>query len=160
MTNAPAQPADDGDGSEGGATAERPTEATAPAQRERAVAPKSPNAGGAAFEPFAVIETERDLPTASLWMCGITGGPQRWLRVSLDRAQPQQAWPAQVLHAIDARRLRSPEGAPELPFFGAVTGFVINHTRDHAVRYDRDGNEVETLAAFRMVPTLIRHPRR
>ena len=32
-----------------------------------------------------------------------------------------------------------------LPSFGAATGFIVNFTPDHAVRYDIDGHPVETL---------------
>jgi hypothetical protein len=111
---------------------------------------------GTGFVPFAVIEAERDLPSGSIWMCGMAGGPMRWLRVTLDVTQPTETWPAQVLGAIATRLLAYEGGRAALPFFGTVTGFVVNHAHDHAIRYDRDGNAVEVLTAVRRVPTVLR----
>jgi hypothetical protein len=34
---------------------------------------------------------------------------------------------------------------PLVKFFGPTTGFIVNYTPDHAVRFDLDGRPVETL---------------
>ena len=34
---------------------------------------------------------------------------------------------------------------PEVKFFGPTTGFIVNYTPDHAVRFDLEGRPVETL---------------
>jgi hypothetical protein len=34
---------------------------------------------------------------------------------------------------------------PFVTFFGRTTGFIVNYTPDHAVRFDVDGNPVESL---------------
>jgi hypothetical protein len=112
--------------------------------------------GRAEFVPYAVIETERERPPGSLWMCGMAGGPMRFLHVALDVTQPPEAWRAQVLQTIASRLRRLGDGPPEIPFFGAVTGFVVNHAPDRAVRFDRDGVELEVLSMCRHVPLLAR----
>ena len=33
-----------------------------------------------------------------------------------------------------------------LQFFGATTGFIVNYTPDHAVRFDLEGRPTETLS--------------
>jgi len=34
---------------------------------------------------------------------------------------------------------------PQVRFFGTTTGFVVNYTPDHTVRFDLSGNPVELL---------------
>lgn len=57
----------------------------------------------------------------------LTGGAERWLRIPLGRtARPSFA--GQALMVV--------KRTPTAPFVGPTTGFVINYTPDHAVRYD------------------------
>jgi hypothetical protein len=35
---------------------------------------------------------------------------------------------------------------PTVQFFGLTTGFIVNYTADHAVRFDLEGRPMETLA--------------
>jgi hypothetical protein len=97
----------------------------------------------ASFVPHAVLITALRRPT-SITICGISGGPQRSLVVRLDPTQPASAWPSQVIAALPQRARPNESGALVVPFFGALRGFVINMTPDHAVEYDLDGHVVGT----------------
>ena len=61
-------------------------------------------------------------------LCAVTGGSDRWLRIALDLTQPPLLYANQAL--VVARRTR------EVPFFGAVTGVIVNYSPDRAVRFD------------------------
>jgi hypothetical protein len=68
---------------------------------------------------------------------GVTGGAERWLKIPLDLLQPPVSYAAQALAVV--RRTHF------VQFFGATTGFIVNYSPDHAVRFDLDGKPVETL---------------
>lgn len=85
------------------------------------------------FQPHAVLVTEHEIPRP-IFAAALTGADKK-LSMILPDALPAVQWPKWVME-------RLPIG---LPGFGAVTGFVINHTPAHAVRFDLDGNPVETL---------------
>lgn len=84
-------------------------------------------------QAHAVLTTEREIPRP-IFAAALTGADKK-LSMVLPEAIPAVQWPKWVLK-------RLPRG---LPGFGLVTGFVINHTPDHAVRFDLDGNPVEIL---------------
>ena len=67
----------------------------------------------------------------------VTGGPDRWLRIALDLTQPPLSYANQAL--VVARRTK------EVPFFGAVTGVIVNYAPEQAVRFDLDGTPIECL---------------
>jgi hypothetical protein len=159
--NAARPPANDAaDGSSAAAAKNTPADAAPQAHAEAHTGANAGDDGddddGAKFVPYAVIETERELPAGSLWMCGMAGGPMRFLHVALDVTQAPEAWQKQVLQTIASRLRRLGDGPPEIPFFGAVTGFVVNHAPNRAVRFDRDGVELEVLPVCRRVPLLAR----
>jgi hypothetical protein len=91
----------------------------------------------ASFQPTAYLLGTTDRPSQTLFF-GMTGGPERWLRIALDLSQPPLSYAAQALAV--ARK------TPEVKFFGPVTGFIINYSPDRAVRFDGEGQPVETLA--------------
>jgi len=63
----------------------------------------------ARFRPHAVIHTERTVPS-QITICGLTGGPDRWLLVPLDTSQPSITF-------VEQARKRLPT---HVPFFGKV----------------------------------------
>lgn len=87
----------------------------------------------AEFQPHAVLTTEREIPRA-IFAAALTGADKK-LSMLLPAAIPAVQWPKWVLGRLSRG----------LPGFGLVTGFVINHTPDHAVRFGLDGNPIETL---------------
>jgi len=87
----------------------------------------------AEFQPHAVLTTARDIPQP-IFAAAMTGADKKLSIVRPETISAVQ-WPKWILE-------RLPRG---LPGFGIVTGFVINHTPDYAVRFDLDGNPVETL---------------
>ena len=93
-------------------------------------------ASRAAFVPHAYLTTERTQP-AQIALCAVTGGSDRWLKIALDLTQPPLSYVNQAL--VVARRTR------EVPFFGAVTGVIVNYSPDRAVRFDLAGTPIECL---------------
>jgi hypothetical protein len=87
----------------------------------------------ATFEPHAYFVTERAVPT-QITICALTGGADRWLRVALDTTRPPLTFAEQAL--AEARR------ECVKPFYGAVTGVIVNYSPDRAVRFDLEGDPV------------------
>jgi hypothetical protein len=54
------------------------------------------------------------------------------------RQQPPITYAEQALAVV--------RKTPVVQFFGPTTGFIVNYTPDHAVRFDAEGRPVETLA--------------
>ena len=71
-------------------------------------------------------------------MYGISGGAERWLKISLDLDEPPETYAEQALSVV--------QRTPVVPFFGPTTGFVVNYTPDNAVRFDMEGRPVEIFA--------------
>jgi hypothetical protein len=101
--------------------------------RMRAVAAVREAAWRATFEPHAYLVTERAVPMP-ITICALTGGPDRWLRITLDTTRPPLTFAQQAIAAV--RR----EAA--IPFYGAVIGVIVNYSPDRAVRFDLEGNPV------------------
>jgi hypothetical protein len=100
------------------------------AERQRAE-----TAWRASFKPHAyLLGTARP---SSITFFGITGGAEHWQKIPLDLSQPPVSFAVQALAV--ARR------TPVVQFFGATTGFIVNYSPDHAVRFDLQGKPVETL---------------
>jgi len=95
------------------------------------------------FKPHAVIETERRRPE-QIVLCGLTGGVDRWLIIRFDLCKPPITFVDQAVCAL-AKRRGDNGGQPTVPFFGLVTGFVVNYSPDRAVRFDIKGNAIEVL---------------
>jgi hypothetical protein len=86
------------------------------------------------FKPHAYL-LETDTRPSSIVIFGVTGGPERWLKIPLDLSRPP------LSYAVQARSVV--RETPVVPFFGFTTGFIVNYTTDHAVRFDLQGNPVE-----------------
>jgi hypothetical protein len=91
----------------------------------------------ASFEPHGYLLGTSDRPS-QIFIFGLTGGPERWLKIPLDLSQPPVSYAGQALAVV--RR------TPVVQFFGPTTGFIVNYTPDHAVRFDVEGRPVEMLA--------------
>jgi hypothetical protein len=85
------------------------------------------------FRPHTIILTERTVPSPIFVAAMI--GVEKLLRIDLDATQGPVSYVRQVLD-------RLPEGVPA---FGKPIGFVINYSPDQAVRFDRNGQPIETL---------------
>ena len=88
----------------------------------------------ASFKPHAYLVGSTNRPS-QITFYGITGGPERWLKISLDLSQPPVTYAFQA-HEFVAK-------TPFVPYHGRTTGYVVNYTPDSAVRFDLDGNPVE-----------------
>ena len=104
------------------------------AEAERHAEAKRDAAWRASFIPHAYLVGSTNRPS-QITFYGMTGGPERWLKIPLD------VWQPPVTYAVQAREFVAK--TPEVPFFGKTTGFIVNYTPDSAVRFDLDGNPVE-----------------
>jgi hypothetical protein len=91
----------------------------------------------ASFKPAAYLLGTSNRPS-QIWMFGVTGGAERWLKIPLDISQSPVTYAEQALAVV--------RKTPVVQFFGPTTGFIVNYTPDHAVRFDAEGRPVETLA--------------
>ena len=90
----------------------------------------------ASFHPSAYLLGTETRPT-QITIYGISGGPERWLRIPLDLSQPAVTFVKQALIVV--------RKTPMVPFFGPTIGFVVNYSPDRAVRFDLAGNPVAML---------------
>lgn len=86
------------------------------------------------FKPHAYLVGSQNRPS-QITFYGLTGGPERWLKIPLDLSQPAVTYAVQA-HEFVAKM-------PFVPYHGRTTGYVVNYTPDSAVRFDLDGNPVE-----------------
>jgi hypothetical protein len=99
----------------------------------------------AAFRPHAILQTENTRPS-SITMCGITGGPRRWLRINFDLSKPPVTFVQQALAALPEKARKSEvDGRWHVMFFGEVLGFIVNYSPEKALRCDLDGQPLEVL---------------
>jgi hypothetical protein len=111
-------------------------------QEERRIAQDQEEAEWrAAFQPHAVIWTERTVPT-QITICGLTGGAERWLVIRFDLSKPPLTF---IQQALEALRTRVNPGG-NVSFFGRALGFIVNYSPDQAVRCDLIGRPLEVLA--------------
>jgi hypothetical protein len=107
----------------------------------------------AAFKPHGILLGTDTRPSQAL-IFAITGGAERWLKILLDQSQPPVTYAEQALAVV--------RKTPFVRFFGRTTGFIVNYTPDHAVRFDCEGLPVEKIMrAYRpgeLAATLGRHP--
>jgi hypothetical protein len=101
----------------------------------------------AEFIPHAVILTERERPT-QIFIAAILG-VDRLRRVDFDLSKSPETY---VQQALDGLRQKLAEGkSDQIPTFGKPVGVIINHSPDHAVRFDLEGNAIEVLdRAYRL----------
>ena len=88
----------------------------------------------ASFKPHAYIDTESKMPS-QITMFLVTGGPDKYLMISLDVKQHPVTYANQA--AKIARRTE------RVRFFGRPIGFIVNYSPDCAIRFDLEGNPVE-----------------
>jgi hypothetical protein len=88
----------------------------------------------ASFKPHAYLVGSQNRPS-QITFYGMTGGPERWLKIPLDLSQPPVTYAPQAHEFVNK--------TPFVPYHGHTTGFIVNYTPDRAVRFDLDGNPVE-----------------
>jgi hypothetical protein len=89
----------------------------------------------ATFRPCAYLLGTETRPS-QITIYGMTGGSERWLKIPLDISQPAVTFASQAF-AVASR-------TPVVPFFGKTIGFIVNYMPDFAVRFDLNGDPVET----------------
>jgi hypothetical protein len=85
----------------------------------------------------------RTLSRALAWFSGFVSWPVSCARPRCEYAPAEKA-------IDEARHAASPVApvvrrTPVVQFLGATTGFIVNYSPDHAVRFDLQGKPVETL---------------
>ena len=78
-----------------------------------------------------------DRRPSQIWIFGIAVGAERWLKIPLDISKPPITYVEQALSVV--------RKTPIVKFFGPTSGFIVNFSADHAVRFDLEGRPVETL---------------
>jgi hypothetical protein len=96
------------------------------------------------FQPHAVIQTQRTVPT-QIFICGLTGGAERWLIIRFDLSRPPVTFVEQALEGLKNKSFLTPSGTLGVGFFGAALGIIVNFSPDRAVRFDLEGNPLEVL---------------
>ena len=86
----------------------------------------------ARFQPHAVWTAVRSQPSSTA-MAGFINAPARLVLLFPSDLSTQDFVPY--------CQAQAPKG---VPLYGPVTGFIINYTPDEAVRYDLDGQTLET----------------
>lgn len=100
------------------------------------IAAEAEAAWRASFETAAYLLGTSIVPS-QIFFFGLTGGAERWLKIPLDLSQPAITY-AEQAHAVVRK-------TPVVQFFGPTTGFIVNYSPDHAVRFDLDCQPVEIL---------------
>ena len=95
------------------------------------------------FKPHAIILAERTVPRP-IFVAALFG-VDRILRIDFDPDRPPVTYTRQAIAGFQERLAHFK--CPYLPGFGRPTGFVVNYSPDHAVRYDLGGNALEILPA-------------
>ncbi len=86
------------------------------------------------FRPHAIIATDRSVPSP-IFVAALIG-VERILRIELDTSLPEQTYVHQALEKVPERTIA----------FGRPIGVTVNYAPDRAVRYDLEGDPIETLA--------------
>ncbi len=90
----------------------------------------------ASFRPHGFFVTKRSVPS-QIVICGLCGGPEKFLRIELDLSQSSITF---VRQAVEFAKQN-----PTVPFFGKVQALIVNYSPDFAVRYDLNGSPIETI---------------
>lgn len=90
----------------------------------------------AAFRPHGYLLPERSAPS-QIVICGLCGGPEKFLRIELDLSQSSITFARQAVEFAKQN--------PTVLFFGKVQALIVNYSPDFAVRFDLDGSPIETL---------------
>jgi hypothetical protein len=105
-------------------------------ERSSRAAAEAEAAWRAAFKPHGILLGAQERPS-QVFIFAVTGGAERWLKIPLDLSQPPVTYAEQALAIV--------RKTPSVQFFGRTTGFIVNYTPDHAVRFDCEGHPVENL---------------
>jgi len=111
----------------------------------------------ASFKPHAIILTDRKIPQPIFVAAMI--GVDELLRIDFPLLAASQMYPDLAIDGIRNKLARwnhgfNPRkglGSYQLPAFGCPTGFVVNYSPDHAVRFDLAGHALESLSAAHRV---------
>jgi hypothetical protein len=101
----------------------------------------------AAFQPHAVILTERTVPSPMFVAAVI--GPERLLRVDFDARALLIRYSFLALEGIEERMTK---WGGVLPGYGRPVGFVVNYEPDSALRFNLEGRAVEALRQAHRIP--------
>ena len=91
----------------------------------------------ASFKSEAFLIGTESRPS-QIVLYGVTGGPERWLKIPLDLSNPPVTYAMQALAFVRKTSL--------VPFHGKTIGFVINYTPNNAVRFDKSGDPIEVFS--------------
>jgi hypothetical protein len=105
----------------------------------------------AAFKPHAIILTERKIPQP-IFVAAFIGG-SNLVRIDFPPCATADTYVSLAIEGIRTRLARWNRefnfgmslGSYQLPAFGRPTGFVVNYSPDHAVRFDLEGHALESL---------------
>ena len=89
----------------------------------------------AAFQPHAIIATDRSVPSP-IFVAALIG-VEKILRIDFDTSLPEATFVRQALAQLPEQTIA----------FGRPIGVTINYAPDRAVRYDLNGDPIETLTA-------------
>jgi hypothetical protein len=103
-------------------------------ERATRVAAEADAAWREEFKPHAILLGTQERPS-QIFIFAVTGGAERWLKIHLDVSQPPVTYAEQALAIV--------RKTPFVQFFGKTTGFIVNYSPDHAVRFDCEGTPVE-----------------
>jgi hypothetical protein len=103
----------------------------------------------ASFKPHAIILTDRRFPQP-IFVAAIIGELRR---IDFPPCATADTYVSLAIEGISAKLARWNRefnrrmglGSFQLPAFGRPTGFVVNYSPDHAVRFDLDGHALERL---------------
>lgn len=90
----------------------------------------------ATFKPQAYLLGTQSRPSQIVFFA-ITGGAERWLKIPLDFTRPPLSFAGQALAVV--------RKTPFVQYFGPTTGFIVNYSPDHAVRFDLQGKLIKSL---------------
>jgi hypothetical protein len=118
-------------------------------ESRRQIAEAKEEAWRAAFKPHAVILTDRKRPEP-LFVAAIIGIDQL-KRVDFEPSSSPLTF---IDQALDGLQKKLGRWKGQIPCFGKPTGIIINYSPDRAVRFDLDGQPLETFdGAYRLGST-------
>ena len=85
------------------------------------------------FRPHAIIATDRSVPSP-IFVAALIG-VEKILRIDFDTSLPEETFVHQALAQIPEQTIA----------FGRPIGVTVNYAPDRAIRYDLEGNPIETL---------------